>query len=596
MKEMDGQMVLATVDCKTGKPRVTAPLKGQNIAEYHWVGPDQLLFKMFEDKAVESAATSGQATMLGKKTRKLYYMGHWLVDENMTKMYQIPTLEHVLVMVDPLPQDPTRVLLAEQWADKFYSPLYCFDPSQNKTKLLEPNPGNVVEWRTDTAGHVRAAIVAEPNQKHSFLYRETEQSPWQPLPLPGDAELITFDATGHHMLISFPNEDGRTVMQSYDLTARQLTGQPVASPIYDVDPVAMIDPRTGVARALSYDTDRKTFIGLDPDFEKIRKMLAPTFPGAVIYPIGLTASGDMILATYSDVSPKQYFAFNVQQGKLSVFLDQYPKVRDLILAPTKPITFSAADGTTLYGYLTLPLGVVAGKSPPLIALTHGGPSIRDTWGYNAEVQYFAALGYAVLQVNYRGSSGYGEAYALKSIIDVGRKSVDDVADGVRWAIAQGHADPKRIVICGGSYGGYIALGVATRHPSLPCCVVGFAGVYDCELDMKSDSKTFHELFRLSPDYWPDLKTNAAAYRAISPVQLAGEVKAPVLLLHGNSDRRVNVNQSELMARALRKAGKSVELVRDAEGVHGLFDEKLRLMYYERVTAFILRYAPPDKVL
>ena len=209
------------------------------------------------------------------------------------------------------------------------------------------------------------------------------------------------------------------------------------------------------------------------------------------------------------------------------------------------------------------------------------------------MQYFASLGYAVLQVNYRGSTGYGKSYALKNIIEVGRQSVDDVADGVRWTTGEGLADPKRVVVYGGSYGGYIALGVATRHPDLPSCVVGFAGVYDWEVDMKSDSDLFRDLFRWATDYLPDLAPNAERYRAISPARQADKVKAPVLLLHGREDRRVSVGQSELMAHALSKAGKSVELVRDAEGVHGLPDEKLRRAYYERVTAFILKYAPPD---
>jgi len=216
----------------------------------------------------------------------------------------------------------------------------------------------------------------------------------------------------------------------------------------------------------------------------LMQQLAPVFPGAVVYPIGTTQAGEILLLTYSDVSPEQYFVLNPQTGKLSLFLDQLPKIRGLKLSPMKPISFKASDGTLIFGYLTLPATHTGGKPPPLIALSHGGPQVRDTWGYDGEVQYFASLGYAVLQVNYRGSTGYGKAYALQSIIDVGHRSVDDVADGVRWVTAEGMADPHRVVVYGASYGGYISLGLATRYPDLPCCVVGFAGVYDWELDFR----------------------------------------------------------------------------------------------------------------
>jgi len=593
-KKLNGQMALATLDLKTGHPAVTAPAYGQYVANSFWVGPDQLMFELIEDhSSVNSRDVAGAATMLHVTSREKYYRGHWLVDGEITKMEEVPTLEHVLVLVDALPQDPTRVLLAEQSSDKFYSSLYCYDPSRNKTKLLERNPGRILEWKTDAAGRVRLAVVAEKGGGHSYLYRETEQSEWHPVPFPDKADFITFDPTGRYVLISFPDKSGRLVMQSYDLVSRQLTDQPEADPVYDIDPVAIRDPRTGVARALIYSAAKISFIWLDPAFQALQKRLAPTFPDAVVYPVGPTQAGDVLVLTYSDVSPRQYFMLDLQHNRLRTFLDQQPKVRGLTLSPMKPVTFKATDGTALYGYLTMPAGNTSAKPPPLIAISHGGPFLRDHWEFDPEVQYFASLGYAVLQVNYRGSTGYGTGYALQNIIQVGRKSVDDVADGVRWATAEGHADPKRVVVYGGSYGGYISLGIATRHPELASCVVGFAGVYDWELEMKSDSDKLRDWVSWKSDYLPDWKTNAARYHEISPVERAEKVKAPVLLLHGRDDRRVEVGQSELMARALRKAGKAVELVRDAEGVHGLPDENLRRAYYERVTAFILKYAPPD---
>jgi dipeptidyl aminopeptidase/acylaminoacyl peptidase len=595
-REMNGQTIIATLDCRTGKPAMTAPALRQYLSDVHWIGPDQLVFAIYEDyTSVNPRDKGGGASAIEAKTKINFYAGHWVMNGDLTTMRQVPSMEHVLVLADPLPQNPSRVLFVEQSSDHFYSSLYCYDPVHEKTIRLEANPGRVVQWKTDDAGLVRVAVVAEPKGQRSFLYRETEKSAWQPLALPRDADLLTFDSTGHSLLISFPDPEGRNVMQAFDLATRQLASQPIADPVYDVDPDVIRDPRTGEARLLVYETEKQTFFSLDPGYKKIQSQLAPTFPGAVIHPLGFTQTGDALVATASDVSPLQYYLFNPQRGTLLKFLDPVPKTRGLTLAPIQPVSFKATDGSTLYGYLTLPVARSGTKPPPLIVLSHGGPHLRDTWGYDNEVQYFASLGYAVLQVNYRGSSGYGQKYALADLIEVGRQSVDDVADGIRWAIAQGHADPARVVACGGSYGGYISLALATRYPDLAKCIVGFAGVYDWEMEMKTDSEKYSELLRWRTDYNPDPKSHADGYRAISPIYQADAVKAPVLLLHGREDKRVKVDQSELMARALRKAGKSVELIRDAEGVHGLPDEKLRRAYYERVTAFLFQYAPPDTI-
>jgi len=573
---------------------MTAPARNQYISDSCWVGPDQLMFEILEDyKSVNTRDVAGGASALGTSTKIKFYAGHWLVDGNITKMQEVPTLEHVLVVVDPLPQNPSRVLLVEQSSDKFFSPLYCYDPIRNKTNRLERNPGRVFEWKTDNAGQVRLALVAEAESRHSFLYRESEKAAWQPLKLPEDARVITFDPTGNSLLLSFPDQSGRTIMQSFDLGSRQLVDQPIVDPVYDVEPITIRDPRTGEARALVNDEAKKKFIWLDSGYQSIQAKLATTFPDAVVYPVGFTQTGDALVAIFSDASPSRYLLFNPQRGTLTQFLDEQPKMRGLTLSKMQPVSFKASDGVTLYGYLTLPAAHTGNRPPPLIALSHGGPQLRDTWGYDSEVQYFATLGYAVLQVNYRGSTGYGKKYALPNIIEVGHQSVDDVADGIRWAIEEGFADPAKVVAYGGSYGGYISLALASRHPDLAKCIIGFAGVYDWEMEMKTDGEKYRELLHWISNYRPDQKTNAERYRAISPVYQADAVKAPVLLLHGRADKRVSVDQSELMARALRKANKSVELVRDREGIHGLPDQKLRRAYYEKVTAFILKYAPPD---
>ncbi|HET7537022.1 MAG TPA: S9 family peptidase, partial [Candidatus Didemnitutus sp.] len=592
-KEMNGQFVLATLDFKTGKPALSTPARHQYIHDSCWVGPDQIMFQIVEDFKYEtSAANPGEASMLTKTVVQHIDAGYWLVDANLTRIVRVPSFERPLVVSDIYPRDPARVLFVEQSIDRFYSPLYAYDPIHNKTKVLEQNPGNILGWQTDAAGKVRLATCAGPNGSQFLQYRATEESPWQRLAFSLNADAVTFDPTGRYVLLSFRNPAGRLVLQSFDLTAQKLVDEPLSDPVYDLLPNTVIrDNRTGSTRGLIYDEEKPAFIWLDPAYKEIHGKLAATFPDSIVYPLGAASTGELLIRMSSDVSPPQYFLLDAEHGKLRTFLDPQPRVRGLTLSPMKPITFKAADGTELHGYLTLPAGRTGTKPPPLVVISHGGPATRDTWAYDPEVQYLAALGYAVLQVNYRGSSGYGQE--LRDIIEVGHQSVDDVADGIKWATAQGMGDAKRVVAYGGSYGGYISLALATRYPDLVCGAIGFAGVYDWEYQMRKDSDKLREIVTWRSDYWPPVKTNADRYRAISPALEAAKAKAPVLLIHGQDDQRVDFAQSDLMAKALRKAGKTVEIFRDTTGEHGLRDEKLRKLFYERITSFLFQYAPPD---
>jgi dipeptidyl aminopeptidase/acylaminoacyl peptidase len=210
------------------------------------------------------------------------------------------------------------------------------------------------------------------------------------------------------------------------------------------------------------------------------------------------------------------------------------------------------------------------------------------------------MGYGVLQINYRGSTGFGRAHELANTVEVAEKSVDDVVDGIRWAIEQGCADPKKIIAYGGSYGGYISLGIATRYPDLLAAAIGFAGVYDWLEDYKhafdewNNPANFGEMFRWRADYYLDPGKFGDRYRAVSPINFAGAVRCPVLLHHGRIDQTVQISQTNNMARALQKAGKVVEVTKDPEGIHGLASEKQGQVFYRTLATFLLKHVPPAK--
>jgi dipeptidyl aminopeptidase/acylaminoacyl peptidase len=251
----------------------------------------------------------------------------------------------------------------------------------------------------------------------------------------------------------------------------------------------------------------------------------------------------------------------------------------------EPVQLKARDGLALNGYLTRPLGQEQGKNLPLIVLVHGGPiGIRDYWEYNPEVQMFASRGYAVLQVNYRGSGGYGERFEVAGYREWGGKMQDDVTDATRWAIEQGIADPKRICIYGGSYGGYAALMGAVREPDLYQCAIGDAGVYDLRL-MLSRGDTQDS--RVGENYIKRIVGDDSSMLASrSPITQLDKIKAKLMLVVGGEDKRVPPVHGESVHNALEKRGVKHEWLYERTEGHGFYDEKNVEAQYARMLAFL----------
>ena len=255
------------------------------------------------------------------------------------------------------------------------------------------------------------------------------------------------------------------------------------------------------------------------------------------------------------------------------------------MSPMRAIQFTARDGLAIKGYLTVPKGA-SGKNMPMVVLPHGGPvGISDQWGYDQEVQLLASAGYAVLQVNFRGSGERGRKFEHAGATQWGGTMQDDVTDATRWAIQQGYADPSRICIYGASYGAYAALMGVAKEPSLYKCAAGYVGVYD--LPQLHGEET---LKRGSSRTWANdwIGTDMDALAAHSPTRLAGKIKVPVFLAAGREDLRAPGEHTERMEKALKAAGVPVEsLYYDGEG-HGFYKPEHRREYYARLLAFLSR--------
>jgi dipeptidyl aminopeptidase/acylaminoacyl peptidase len=299
----------------------------------------------------------------------------------------------------------------------------------------------------------------------------------------------------------------------------------------------------------------------------------------------LDASRDgakLVTVSFSDVMPPRYHLFDTLSGTLTELGRQGAGLREARLAVMKPITVTGAGGITIPGYLTLPSGAEPRRPSPAVVLPHGGPYARDHWGYDPLVQVLASRGYAVLQLNFRGSTGYGEQWRDAGHQAWGTIMHDDITAGAHWLIDSGVADPARVCIVGWSYGGYAALTGVEKEPELYRCAVSIAGVSDMS-QMAADSERFYGGKDSAGDA---MGTDPVALRAESPLAHVERIRVPVLLVHGEDDYTVLAEQSKAMDRALTRQGVPHQLVLIPHGEHSLLRPEMRLTLYRKLTEFL----------
>ena len=334
---------------------------------------------------------------------------------------------------------------------------------------------------------------------------------------------------------------------------------------------------------------------LDGDDAKAQDLagLYQAFEGQKVRITSNTEDGAvMVVQVSGDKNPGDFYLFNGKTGKAAYLFSSKPEIDPKLMADMRPITFQARDGQTIHGYLTLPPGS-AGKNLPLIIYPHGGPhGLRDEWRWNDEVQFFAYHGYAVLQVNYRGSDGYGMKFQDAGYGHWATNMQDDLADAVGWAVKQQIADANRVCIYGASYGGYAALENAERYPSLYKCVVGYVGLYD--LKTMDDSDFSH--YASGKHYTGTaVGRDEAQLNADSPITGADKINAPVFIIYGGQDKRVVPANAEEMMAAMDKAGKKYEKLYEPLEQHGYYRPDHRDELYTRMLGFFDHYIGPTSV-
>lgn len=481
--------------------------------------------------------------------------------------------------------------------------LFSFSyPVGAETLVERPPPGRVSRWMADHRGQVRFRVDLMPARAGELLrnedpfeywIRSDHSAPWSRLIFDRDvlvdlhpsAEGTDRKKAGY----VFINRPTRGEVLEVELDQDQAQSLP-SDPVYDVHASSRPVFKSGDNRLLGiyWDADKPRSHWFDPQFSAVQRMLdgnlGPTFNEVV----SLDQRGNRALVlAYSDRMPTSYYLFDREQRELRFLLHTQPLVKPEEMSEMRPIQFATADGSTVYGYLT---AQSFDRPRPLVLLIHGGPRTRDLWSWNWEGQFLANRGYAVLQVNYRGSIGYGSDYALSSITAIRRAFEEDLLAGIDWVVAQGWADPNRVAACGSSFGAYAALSMAAFHPQRIHAAVGRSGVYDWKRAVQSKEREtigryFWESFAGNPQRDRD------ALRDLDLLSQAHRLRCPVLLVHGEKDLVVPDRQSKLMAGALRKDGAQVETVFYRNESHGILQTANRIDYLRRLEDFLARHLP-----
>jgi dipeptidyl aminopeptidase/acylaminoacyl peptidase len=488
------------------------------------------------------------------------------------------------------PSCPDEILIGLNKDNPQLHDVYRVDLRTGELAKEVDNPG-FVGWLADANLTVRAGFQPHPDGSLSVMVREGARGDWRELmAVPAD-DALTTDAIGF-------SQDGTSLLMTSSAGAQtaQLVRIDVATGSAEVlagDPAADVGgvkthPITKEPQIVSMQKARTEYVVLDPAVAADLAAIRALHPGDPTFQAGDDADRVWLVGFTNDAGPVPYYAYDRQTGSGQFLFEHQPQLSRYELASMEPFEFTARDGLTIHGYLTFPRGADRTRLPTVIDV-HGGPWVRDSWGFNPEAQWMANRGYLCVQVNYRGSTGYGKAFVNAGDREWGAKMQDDLSDAVAYVIAQGWADSGRIAIYGGSYGGYAALAGATFTPDLYCCAVDIVG-----------PSNLITLIETIPPYWAPLVSqfhrrvgdpakDADFLWSRSPLSAVDRIRIPMLIAQGANDPRVKQAESEQIVAALQKAGLDYDYMLFPDEGHGFAKPENRLKFYAEADQFLSKH-------
>lgn len=487
--------------------------------------------------------------------------------------------EHILVAATTLGSDELRNEEPE---------VYRVNVRTGRGIRVQARLPGVFQWQADRKGELRLGARFDKDRV-TWLHRAKATEAWRPIfeePLSGPTfRPLRFDPDGRTIYVASNRGRSTDAVWAFDSETRQFGKELFAPAGVDADGL-LVSRKTGAPVAVVYHDEIPRAQFLDPEWASTHTALSQALPGPVIEILSLTADDHLaVVHSYGDRDPGALYIVDLKTLKAGLWVKLAGWLKADEMAEMKPVQFKARDGLVIHGYLSLPAGVPA-KDLPLVVNPHGGPQARDYWGFHPEVQFLCNRGYAVLQVNFRGSTGYGFAFESAGFGEWGRAMQNDLSDGVAWCVAQGIVDPKRVAIYGASYGGYATMAGLCFTPELYRCGVNYVGVTDLGL-LLDKYRTGEALIRRSVERLVGAKsTREAIVRDWSPVYHADKIRVPVLMYYGIDDPRVPIEHGDRMAAALKSAGKTYQYQTKAREGHGFVGRKSQVEFYTALETFL----------
>lgn len=588
-----GRMNVVVIDLATRQPRAVTGMTSQDVSGFLWGNNERILFFMDKDGSESFGifAVNTDGSLL-----------RTLVEPVEAQIKGGKSVIKITQILDTLDDEPEWVLVSSNDRRPSNPDVFKMNIINGRMKLVQRNPGNVTGWLVDWDGKVVGAGFQDELQQGYLRLVDREKDVWETL-VSSRFDEPSFQPVGITAnpdigyVMSWLNPDGSTrdkaALFHYDFAKHQF-----GELIYEHAVVDCCNPIQNEKKrdliGVGYAVGKPEQVYLDEDWKAIMDSINAALPDTINTMTSLDDEETIgVVTSWNSRQPPRYYLYKFSDNTLEWLADSRPWVDAEKMAEIQPVSFEARDGMTMHGYLTLPPGS-DGKNLPLVINPHGGPWARDSWFYNPEVQFLANRGYAVLQVNFRGSTGFGMNHLKSSWKQWGQAMQNDVTDGVKWAIAEGIADASRVCIYGGSYGGYATMAGLAFTPELYRCGVNYVGVTDIPL-----------LFETAPDAWAsslkqmaimvgDPETEEEFLEEWSPSNHAERIRAPVFMAYGLQDPRVNIRHARVMEEGLRKNNVPHELMIKKDEGHGFQKQENIYDFYGRLETFLAdNLKPPE---
>lgn len=593
---------LAVMDLNTKTPKIIAGFSNVDIAEFHWINNQRLVYSTEDNQTAEGEnkffpglfAVNRDGTESRTLVERLY-QPRFTTGTGIKKRI-LPANTFFLDVENTDTSDNIFVIQSE-WDAVYDFKAFKLLKLNTMTGQVESydRPGDTKQWLIDQTGVPRLNVTHQDG-KSGVFYRDPTDEKWRKL-----AEFSSyteqqfrpydFGPDGSLYVISNTGRDTNALFK-YDLKKNALDPQPLVSVNgYDFSGSLIFDHANKSLVGIHYQDDASGTLWLSEQMKQLQKTVDELLP-TTINRLSFGSKGQnqhVLVKAYSDVHPASFFLYDVVSKNLISIGSTHPSIEPKQMSTQDMLRYKARDGLDIPAYLTLPVGANK-KNLPMVVLVHGGPYMRgSSWGWDPQVQFLASRGYAVLQPEFRGSTGFGFQHFHAGWKQWGLAMQDDIADGAKWAIAQGIADPKRICIAGASYGGYATLMGLAKNPELFQCGINWVGVTDMNLMYESswsnDASADWQQFGM-PVLIGDKVKDAAQLKATSPIQIAEKITQPILLAYGRADRRVPIAHGTRFRDAVRAQNKNVEWIEYPEEGHGWSLVENRVDFWARVEKFL----------